>query len=162
MWTGFGLCLHILLGFIVAALSHCPLMVCHLTAGRKAWWESCGDRQGPDSVAGEWQCHRSSHLSDGVSLTATEISNGYCAICYLVSFTAVYLLHSKLTVVIKSCYASLQHSHVTCSTIFAFLSSSVFRHCHTPGYIISLSCQVSFSPLAGKGNDYWPECSDAL
>jgi len=28
-------------------------MVCKLTAGRKAWWLSCAEGQGPDSAPGE-------------------------------------------------------------------------------------------------------------
>jgi len=36
-----------------SAFSHNPLMVCHLTAGRKAWWESHDAKQGPDSAPGE-------------------------------------------------------------------------------------------------------------
>jgi len=32
---------------------HCPLVVCKLTAGRQAWWESFREGQGSVSAPGE-------------------------------------------------------------------------------------------------------------
>ena len=52
LWSNIDVCLHVLSCFGMAAFYNCPLMVCHLTEGRKAWWELCGEKEGPDEQPG--------------------------------------------------------------------------------------------------------------